>query len=142
MLSMLAANDVQGIVSRLCEAVNSRDAERGAADLDSELELVPLRSATEGPYRGVEGWRAFLIDTFAVFDVFRMEDPRVRELDGGLFLVSCSVVMRSRGAGVDLIQPLANVLELRNGKVLSWVSYASEEEALADAAERRPRHAG
>lgn len=133
---MLSVGEVQTMIERGVEAFNSRDFDGWAAGFDSDAELVPLRSATEGTYRGAVGARQFLTDTCAIFEAFRIEEPRVRRLEGDLFLVSCRAVMRSRGAGVELTQPLENLLEVRAGKLVSWISYGSEEDALTAAAER------
>lgn len=133
---MLSVEEVQAMIERGVQAFNSRDLDEWSADFDSEAELIPLRSATEGTYRGAAGARQFLADTCAIFEAFRIEEPRVSRIAGDLFLVSCRAVIRSRGAGVELTQPLANLLEVRDGKLASWISYGSEQDALAAAAER------
>ena len=92
----------------------------------------PLRSSTEGPYRGHDGIRAWLDDTAEVFDHLHVELDDVRE--GGDVAVAFGrlfVTGRESGATVDL--PVTWVFRFLEDKVVWAKSYSEREEALAEA---------
>ena len=113
-------------------AFNRRDIEACLQVFATDAEWWPLRSSTEGPYRGHDGILAWLDDTADTFDQFQVELEEVREGDdvavafGRLFVTG-----RESGATVDV--PVAWVFRFVEDKVVWAKSYSDREEALAEA---------
>jgi ketosteroid isomerase-like protein len=102
---------------------------------DPELALV----FTEGPQRG--SWKGLAAAGEAWFDFLRSwEDWRVvveeyRELDDERVLVLLHNSGRGRRSGVEAAQitaKVANVLRIRDGRVVELVLYADRDRALTD----------
>ena len=113
-------------------AFNRRDIDACLQVFATDAEWWPLRSSTEGPYRGHDGIRAWLDDTADTFDHFQVELEDVREGEnvavafGRLFVTG-----RESGATVDV--PVTWVFRFVEDKVVWAKSYSEREEALAEA---------
>ncbi|HTZ85862.1 MAG TPA: nuclear transport factor 2 family protein, partial [Solirubrobacteraceae bacterium] len=81
-----------------------------------EVEFMPLRSQTEGSYRGRAGVRAYTADTYETFERFEISDGEFRDL-GDRVLWSGIVRLRARGSGIETTIPLAIVVEFSDGKI-------------------------
>jgi ketosteroid isomerase-like protein len=113
-------------------AFNRRDVEACLQMFATDAEWWPLRSSTEGPYRGHEGIRAWLDDTAETFDHFQVDLEGVREGEDVVvpFGRLC-VTGRESGATVDV--PIAWVFRFVEDKVVWAKSYSERDEALAEA---------
>jgi ketosteroid isomerase-like protein len=96
-----------------------------------DVEFMPLRSATEGPYRGIDGIERFIADTQEVFEKF---ETHYEYLDlGERLLVGGTIRVRGAGSGVETDIPAWSVVEFGDGKVLRWEAFGSKAEALRSA---------
>jgi ketosteroid isomerase-like protein len=94
-----------------------------------DVEFLPLRAATEGPYRGVAGIERFIADTEEVFEKF---DLHCELLDlGDRVLAWGTIHVRARGSGIETDFPIGGLFEFRDGKILRWEDYGSKDKALA-----------
>jgi ketosteroid isomerase-like protein len=84
------------LVRRCLEDWNRGDRSVDPDVFHPDVELLPLRAATEGPYRGLAGIEAFVADTFEVFDRFEM-GIELEDL-GEQVLASGTIHVRARAA--------------------------------------------
>ena len=93
-----------------------------------DVEFLPLRSATEGGYRGISGVEAFVKDTVDVFDKFELHyeftDLEERVLAWG------SIHVRARGSGIETSIETGGLYEFRDGKIVRWEDFGSKDKAL------------
>lgn len=106
----------------------------GITDLDLRLyyhpdvEYLPLRSATEGTYRGIAGVERFNADTEEVFEKF---EPQYEFLDlGDRVLAWGEIHVRARGSGIETDIASGGVFEFRDGKIIRWEDFGSRADAL------------
>ena len=93
-----------------------------------EVEFLPRRSATEGPYRGIDGLERFVADTDETFEKF---EQHYEILDmGDRLLVWGSLHVRARGSGIETDIPTGAILDFRDGKIVRWEDFGSKEKAL------------
>jgi ketosteroid isomerase-like protein len=93
-----------------------------------DVEYVPLRSATEGEYRGIAGIERFIADTEEVFEKF---EPHFEFLDLGERVLAWGVIrVRARGSGIETDIATGGVFEFRDGKIVRWEDFGSKEKAL------------
>jgi ketosteroid isomerase-like protein len=104
---------------------------RGEPDLSSfhpDVEWLPLRTATEGPYRGIAGIERFIADTEETFAEF---EPRQELLDlGDRVLAWGPIHVRARQSGIETDIPTGGVFEFRDGKIVRWEDFGSKDTAL------------
>jgi ketosteroid isomerase-like protein len=104
---------------------------RGEMDLSSfhpDVEWLPRRTATEGPYRGIAGIERFIADTEQTFDKFEL---RQELLDLGERVLAWGPIhMRARQSGIETDIPTGGVFEFRDGKIMRWEDFGSKEKAL------------
>jgi ketosteroid isomerase-like protein len=113
-------------------AFNRRDVDTYLRKFAPDAEWWPLRSSTEGPYRGHDGIRAWVNDTAETFDQFQVELEDVRECDDAA-LVFGRLSVRGRGSGATVDVSMAWVFRFVGDKVVWAKSYSDREEALAEA---------
>ena len=113
-------------------AFNRRDVDTYLRAFSPDAEWWPLRSSTEGPYRGHDGIRAWVNDTAETFDQFQVEVEEVRECDDAA-LVFGRLSVRGRGSGATVDVSMAWVFRFVEDKVVWAKSYSDREEALAEA---------
>jgi ketosteroid isomerase-like protein len=115
-------------VRRHLDAVGREDYPAALACLDSDLEWIPHRAATEGAYHGHEGWEQFVADTWENFDVF---EPRfdLRDL-GGQVLAWGTIRVSGKGSGIDMEFPVGGIFDCSGGKITRWQDFGSKEKAL------------
>jgi ketosteroid isomerase-like protein len=116
------------VVRRLLTAAGRQDIEAALDCLDSEVEWIPLRAATEGSYRGHEGFTRFVADTNESFEVFEPQFE-LRDL-GDQVLAWGKIRVRSTGRGVELDVPAGGLFDLRDGKITRWHDFGSPQKAL------------
>ena len=122
------------LVRRLLAAQVRDDVEAALDYLHPEVDWVPLRSATEGSYRGHDGFRRFAADTFETFETF---EPHFELRDLGEEVLAWGTIsVRGSGSGVEIEVPVGGLFGFRDGKIGSWRDFGSQEQALAAA--RRP----
>jgi ketosteroid isomerase-like protein len=102
-----------------------------AARFASDAEWWPLRSATEGPYRGPAGVRDWFGDTEAPFDYIQAELGEV-EVRGDSVVATGRLKARGKGSGATVELPITWVFRLDGEKVVSGRAYAERDQALAD----------
>jgi ketosteroid isomerase-like protein len=93
-----------------------------------DVEFLPLRSATEGGYRGFSGIEAFIRDTLAVFETFEMH-YEYADL-GDRVLAWGSIHLRAKGSGLETDIETAGIFEFQDGKIVRWEDFGSKERAL------------
>jgi ketosteroid isomerase-like protein len=100
-----------------------------------ELELVFVEGPQRGSWKGIaavaEAWSDFLRN----WEDWRIVVEEYRELEDERVLVLLHNSGRGRRSGVEVAQiaaKAANVLRIRDGKVVELVVYADRERALAD----------
>jgi ketosteroid isomerase-like protein len=93
-----------------------------------DVEFLPLRSATEGAYRGIAGIERFVADTEEIFDKFEFHYDL---LDlGERVLAWGKIQLRARGSGIETDIPMGGVFEFRDGKIVRWEDFGSKDKAL------------
>jgi ketosteroid isomerase-like protein len=93
-----------------------------------DVEYLPLRSATEGAYRGIAGIERFTTDTEEVFEKF---EPHYEFLDLGERVLAWGVVhIRARGSGIETDIAGGSVFDFRDGKIVRWEGFGSKEKAV------------
>jgi ketosteroid isomerase-like protein len=99
---------------------------------DPHIEFVIVGGPDPGSWTGVdgmaEGWRQWLI----AWDSYNVEADEYRELDRERVIVFGRMRGRGKTSGVDVETEFANVLHLRDGKVMRLCLYSKRERALAD----------
>lgn len=81
-----------------------------------DVEFLPLRSATEGGYRGVSGIEAFVSDTLAVFEKFEV-NYEYADL-GDQVLAWGTIHLRARGSGLETDIQTGGLFDFRDGKIV------------------------
>jgi ketosteroid isomerase-like protein len=105
--------------------------EETALELSSDdIEFHALRSATEGPYRGHEGIRAFFADNRESFEVFHPSYDEIRDLGDGRMIGLGSIRIRGKGSGVETDVPSAVVVTFRDGRLAQLRDYGDRQAAL------------
>jgi ketosteroid isomerase-like protein len=89
----------------------------------------PPGSPGVGPFRGHEGLRAAFLESRDVFADVRMRPERFIDLDGQI-LVLGKVLVRSKGAEVEMEVTLSHLWTMREGKVTVLQIYGDPQRAL------------
>ena len=117
------------IVRRLLDAVDRDDYPAVLACIDAEVEWVPLRAATEGSYRGHDGFESWWADTNDTFETF---EPHFELRDlGDRVLAWGTIRMKGKGSGVEMEVPVGGIFDFREGRITRWEDFGSKEKALA-----------
>jgi len=114
------------------EAFNRRDLSAVLEYFARDAEWWPLRSATEGPYRGHDGIRAWFDDTAEQFEYMRATVDDVRE-HGDVVVVFGRLQIKGRQSGAPVDMPrITWLLRVVDDKVVWGKTYSDREEALAE----------
>ena len=116
------------LVREAQDAWNRRETDVRADVWHSDVEFLPLRSATEGGYHGLSGIEAFVTDTLAVFEKFEMNYEYI-DL-GDRVLAWGSIHLRARGSGLETDIETGGLFDFRDGKIVRWEDFGSKEKAL------------
>ena len=119
------------IVKSLFGAFADRDYEAATEALDPGVEIRPgIVGGPEGVvYHGPDGMRQFWTDVDAAWAEFRITTEEFREIDQGV-LVLGRAFARGRGSGITVDAPAAWMFGLLNGRIVSFQSFSSREQAL------------
>jgi ketosteroid isomerase-like protein len=118
------------VVERLIKAFSEGDVDAALAELDPEVELVPIRAQLEGTnYRGHEGYRRVLADFEEDWGELRLIPEQLRE-SGDRVLVTGRMLAKGKASGVELDIPLALLYQLRDRKVVRLESFADPDEGI------------
>jgi ketosteroid isomerase-like protein len=98
-------------------------------DPDGELHSAIVGGAEGSVYRGHEGFRRWVADSFEGFEEVRNEWSEYRDL-GSRVLALGHVKARGRGSGMELDSPMGWVFTVRRGKVVKAEGFLSRAEAL------------
>lgn len=124
------ADDLVALFLRGAEIFGRGD-EAAALDLvDEQIELIALRSATEGPFRGHDGIRAFFADNRESFARFEPRYDDVRDLGDGRVIGLGHIRIRGRESGVETDVPSAVIAQFREGRMTYLRDYGNREKAL------------
>jgi hypothetical protein len=117
-------------VERIIRAFERGDVEAALAELDPEVEMLPLRAELEGThYRGHDGYRQVLADFEGDWDELRLPPEEIREV-GDQVLVTGRMRAKGKKSGVELDVPMAMLYTLRDGKIVRLQSFSDPEEGL------------
>lgn len=122
------------LVRQHLDAVEREDFPAALSCLDTDLEWIPHRAATEGAYHGHEGWEQFVADTRESFDIF---EPRFELRDLGEQVLAWGMIRVSgKGSGIDMEFPVGGIFDCSGGKITRWQDFGSKEKALEAAGVR------
>jgi ketosteroid isomerase-like protein len=117
------------IVSRAIAAINDRDVDAYLALCDPDVELINPVAAIEGPNRGEAGIRNFFQAIDEAATRFELEVERLRPLGNDRVLAFLILNLESE-RGFPQRQPLTNLYDLKDGKLLRVRVFFDREEAL------------
>jgi ketosteroid isomerase-like protein len=118
------------LVRHAYDAVNRGDVETVLSLSAPDIVWLPLRSATEGEFRGHDGIRKYFADNAQIFDAFGFEPHDFRDLGDDRVLFIGEVWVRGRGSGVETRSPSASVVWLRDGRAVRVEDFGTPERAL------------
>jgi ketosteroid isomerase-like protein len=117
------------LARRGLQAFNDRDLDAVLAGLHDDVQAFPRLAAVEGGYRGHDGVRRWYEQLLSSFPDFHVEILELRDL--GEFMI---LALRLRGRGAESDTPIDAVVwhvnQFRDGKVIRWRVFTSEDEAL------------
>jgi ketosteroid isomerase-like protein len=124
------------IVRTLFAAFARRDHDAAFDYYDAEIEWDASRGdvGTGGIYHGHDGVRAYWRDWLSAWE--DVQASEVEFVDGGETVVALihQQRLRGRGSGIEVdAPPYALAFTFRNGKVVRWVLYPIQAEALGAA---------
>jgi ketosteroid isomerase-like protein len=100
-----------------------------------EIEYVIVEGPAPGNWTGLAGLEEGGLGILNAWQQLRVEAEQCRELDDERVLVLTRLTGRGKTSGIDLGQMRANgadILHIRDGKVMRFVLYWNREHALAD----------
>ena len=124
------------VVRRLFDAFNRGDFEGALALVQDDVEWgePPDIPDTGGVYRGHEGLVAEFARFLEAWEELRVDLEEMTHV-GGQVVVLTHWIGRSRGTRIEVDQRVAQVYELRDGKVARVRQFRTHEEALAAASD-------
>jgi ketosteroid isomerase-like protein len=125
------------LVQEQMAAFNRRDVDAVMEVFAADVEWWPLRSSTEGPYRGHDGIRAWFDDTAQMFDELEAHVDDVVESDAVVVAVG-RLSVRGRGSGAALEVPIAWVFRFLDDQIVWGKTFSEREEAYAAAGLKPP----
>jgi ketosteroid isomerase-like protein len=115
-------------VHRAWERWNRGDREILADDVDPELELHSRMLG--GVVKGRDGLRSWFLEIDQQFEEWRAEIAEVREAGRDRLLVLGAIHLRGRESEVEFDQPMAWLMDFRDGRVLRLEMFAHRADAL------------
>lgn len=115
----------------MLEAFGRRDLDGVMAHADPDIQLRPavVGGLERTVYSGREGVRQFIADLDAIWSEFEVRAEEFRDLGDGI-LVLGRTIARGTVSRVELDTGSGFIFGLRDGKVCSFRSFVSKEEAL------------
>jgi len=120
------------IVEAVVQASQRGDWEAALAAYHPDVELDMTRMPDGGVARGPDGVREFYAQWFGAWDDMRIEFEGARALPGGRVISLIRLSGRGRVSGVPVAIVAADVMTLRDGKVVHQVGYPDRDEALKE----------
>ena len=107
---------------------------RSLAWAEADIEFLNPDGPTPGTWRGVAGMTEGFRDFLDAWEDFTIEVEEYREIDDGRIFVLVHHSGHAKTSGVKLAQVGggANLLHIRDGKVVRIVAYWDRDRALAD----------
>jgi ketosteroid isomerase-like protein len=107
---------------------NRGDREVLGDEVDPELELHSLMLG--GVVRGAEGLQTWFAEIDQQFEEWRLEIAEVREADRDRLLVLGEIHLRGRESRIEFDQPMAWLMDFRDGRLLRMQMFVHRSEAL------------
>jgi ketosteroid isomerase-like protein len=117
------------VVKEAIAAINERDVDAYLALCGPDFELINPVAPLEGPSRGEHGVRSFFNALSEGAAVFELEVERLEALDDHRVLGWLTLHLESEG-GFRQTQPLTNLYELDDGKLVRVRVFRDRDEAL------------
>lgn len=115
-------------VCRNFDRWNRGDREIRADEVDPELEL---HSRMLGRVvKGTDGLKAWFLEIDEQFDEWQLRIAEIREADRGRLLVLGEIHLRGRESQVEFDQPMAWLMNFRDGRVRRLEMFVARGEAL------------
>ena len=119
------------------EALNSGDFETALAMFDPEVEIHLAKDAGkriwgldfQETYHGIEGFGQFLATLWEAWGEFRWEPTEIRDA-GDQVVVQIRMTARGRGSGVEVVQDMTHLCDIRDGKLIRHETFFDRSEAL------------
>ncbi len=106
----------------LCQAsmaaFNARDIDAMLERFDPEVEWWPLRSETEGAFRGHDGIRKWVDETAELFEHSRAQIDAARWIGDDAVLAEGRIDLQGKASGAPIELPVTWVFRLRDDKVV------------------------
>jgi ketosteroid isomerase-like protein len=99
---------------------------------DPDIEYVSVEGPDPGKWSGVADLAGINREFLSAWTDWRVQAERYRELDEERVLVLTRRGGRGRRSGLQVWEPAANLIHLREGKITRLVFYWHRERALAD----------
>jgi hypothetical protein len=112
----------RGLAPRVVAALNARDVEEFLTLVSPDVEFVPLVAGVEGGvYRGHEGVRRWLEDTWSTMEGYEASIEVLDEIAGRVGVFRIELKLRGRGSGVEVETSAYQAAELdREGRLCRW----------------------
>jgi ketosteroid isomerase-like protein len=119
------------IVRQSFAAIARGDVEGLLALYDQDIQFLPLTGTRveSGGYRGHAGVRAYFAEVADVWDELRPYADNVETI-GDVVVVMGGCAVRGRGSKAESDSPMAWVITVRSGKIISHRGYRSSGDAL------------
>jgi ketosteroid isomerase-like protein len=111
------------------------DAMMERATEDFEWHPVLVAEVGAGAFHGEEGFRKFFDEWKTTWENWDLDVQELRPV-GHQVIAFTQVHAKGQGSGVELDQPIAQLFELRDGKVCRGQTFLDQQEAAAVAEER------
>ena len=98
-------------------------------DSEGELHSAIVGGVEANIYRGHDGFRRWVADSFESFEAVENEWSEFRDLDDRVLALG-HVKARGRGSGMELESPIGWIFTIRRGKVAKTEGFLSRAEAL------------
>jgi ketosteroid isomerase-like protein len=126
------------LVREAIDAYNRRDVEALVGLMAPDVDLRPPVSALRGvAYRGHDGIHQWLADLDESFARVRIEPLEFEDL-GGLVLALTSFEVEGGESGLEFDSELGLLLEIGDGRIVSWKGHFSHAAARAEGRRDRP----
>jgi ketosteroid isomerase-like protein len=114
------------------EAFNRGDVDACLGFMDPDVDFSPIEVGLEGAasLRGHEGFRGWWDTQHAIFPDIAVEIHEIRDL-GDLIIMRSNLSGHGAGSDAFFEQPLWVLAKWRDGHVVTWRSFANEDEILA-----------
>ena len=113
------------IVRRGYDAFNRGDVDRILDLCDPDVEWEDIPSLDIPGAVGTDAVRAYFETVMAAWEQARREPEEIIDLGGDRVLVLCHITARGRGSGIEVDARIGDLLTIREGRLVSWTSYAS-----------------